>query len=58
MMCAVFAVGYMYIAAKITRCTVKEYTNKILQHKFALVGAGCAVSSTTTWFLMMLYSLM
>lgn len=58
MICAVFASVYIYLAAKLSKCTMREYIHGMLENKFVLVGTGCVMSSATTWFMMMIHSMM
>lgn len=55
--CFIFGALYLLIAAKLTKSTTKEYIRRMLKHRFALAGAAGALSSTMTWFAMMMYSL-
>ena len=57
LICATFGAVYLLVAAKMTKTTPKEYIHRMIKHRFALAGAAGALSSTITWFAMMLYSL-
>ena len=55
--CVIFGIGYLAIAAKMSKCSIKDYARGMLKHRFALAGATGAMTSVMTWFAMMLYSL-
>lgn len=55
--CVIFGIGYLAIAAKMSKCSIKDYVRGMLKHRFVLAGATGAITSVMTWFAMMLYSL-
>lgn len=55
--CLMFGTLYLFIAAKLTKSTFKEYIHRMLKHRFALAGATGALTSTMTWFAMMMHSI-
>lgn len=55
--CLIFGIGYLAIAAKMSKCSIKDYVRGMLKHRFVLAGASGAMASVMTWFAMMLHSL-
>ena len=55
--CTIFGIGFLFIAAKISKCSIKDYVRGMLKHRFVLVGATSAMASAMTWFAMIMHSL-
>lgn len=55
--CAIFGIGYLLIAAKMSKCSIKDYVRGMLKHRFVLAGVTGAMTSVMTWFVMIMYSL-
>ena len=55
--CAIFGIGYLLIAAKISKCSIKDYVRGMLKHRFVLAGVTGAMTSVMTWFAMIMHSL-